>query len=199
MSVHALQVDVELAADQVNERHPGQSQHHHHTGHDSPEADQLPLGRIRFDFLVEIESDQGRSGVEHGTHGTHQCSKQCRDHQAHQTSGEQVDDESRISNVTVQHFPIRAKLEQIAVEGYGNQAGQYQHEHGQNLEKASEDGCRFRVAFILGGEHTLYDHLIGAPVPDPEYGRSKKYSGPRKIGIAGRLDHVEIAGGHGYT
>ncbi len=102
VSLHALQIDVELAADQMDERHPRESEHHHHSGHHAAEADQLALSRIRLDLLIEVESDQGRSRIEHRTHRSHQCRQQGCDHHAHEASRKQINDECGISDVAIQ-------------------------------------------------------------------------------------------------
>ena len=165
----------------MNKWDPCQSENHHHSGHDSPKAHQLPLAGIRLDLLIEIERNQGRRRVEYRAHRSHQCRQQGRNHYSHETCGQQIDNQARIRDIAVQHFPIRPELEKIAEERHRNQSRQYQHEHRQNLQKSSENSRCLGVSFIFCGEHALHDHLIRAPIPDPENGRAKKNTRPREI------------------
>src|SRR6185369_14449444 len=195
--LHTLQVNIELAADQVNERDPGQTEHNHHAGHHPAETDQLPFARVGLDLFIEVERDQGRSRIEDRTHRPHQCRQQGGNHHADQSGREQIDDQRGISNVPIEHFAVGTELEQVAIERDRNQAGQHQHEYGQDLEKAGKNGGGLGVSFVLGREHALHNHLVGAPIPDAENGRAEENSGPGKVGIAHGLDHVEVAGGQG--
>src|SRR5438876_6985486 len=54
VSLYTLQVDVKLAADQVDERNPCQSENYHDASHYSTKAYELPFGRVGLDFLVEV-------------------------------------------------------------------------------------------------------------------------------------------------
>ena len=55
VALHALQVNIKLTANQMDERHPGQSQNYHEAGHHPAETHELQLGGIRLDLLIEIQ------------------------------------------------------------------------------------------------------------------------------------------------
>ena len=94
VSLHALQINVELAADQVDERHPGEPSTTITPVITRPKPTSWLLGRVRLDLLIEVERDQGGSRIEHRTHRSHQRRQQGRDHHAHQAGRKQIDDQS---------------------------------------------------------------------------------------------------------
>ena len=182
-----------MAADVLDEWHPSQPQEHHEACHHPPKSYQAQLGRIRPELLVKIQRHQGRSRVEHRRHATHQGREQRGDHEAHEPRRQQVNDQRGERNVTIDDVPGSIDLEQILIKCESDQAGHDQQEHGKDFQESSEYGPRLGVAFVSSGEHTLHDHLIRTPVPDTEYGRSKKYSRPGKLRIADRPHHMEVA------
>src|SRR5258708_31366457 len=58
IGLHTLQVNVELAADVMDERNPQQTEQHHDASGNSPEIYELFFRSLRAKLLVEIESDQ---------------------------------------------------------------------------------------------------------------------------------------------
>src|SRR5437762_1848481 len=52
------------------------------------------------------------------------------------------------------------------------------------------------MALIASRKHTLHDHLVGAPIPNPKDRGAKENSGPREVGIRNGLNHVEVVGRH---
>src|SRR5260370_24313708 len=71
IGLHALQVDIELAADVVDEWDPQQAQQHHDAGRNSSKIYKLFLGSLRPELLIKIESDECGSRVENRTHRAH--------------------------------------------------------------------------------------------------------------------------------
>src|SRR5260370_42332911 len=57
ISLNALQVDVELAADVSNERNPEQAEENHDTGGEAAEIDKLLLGGLRSNHLIKNQHD----------------------------------------------------------------------------------------------------------------------------------------------
>src|SRR5712692_9929892 len=53
--LHALQIDIELRAEQVNERHPEKAENDHGARRDPPEKDELRFSGSGPEFLIEIE------------------------------------------------------------------------------------------------------------------------------------------------
>src|SRR5271157_4444226 len=54
ISLDALQINVELAADVVDERNPEQAKQHHETCGDAAEINELALGSLRTNLFIEI-------------------------------------------------------------------------------------------------------------------------------------------------
>src|SRR6266849_474705 len=186
ISLDALEVNVEFAADAVNERNPQQTQQHHEAGRDAAEIDELPLGGLGADLLVEIQSYQGRSRVEHRAHRAHHRRKQGGHHQTHEAGGQEIEDQCGVGKIRLLHL--------VGKQREGDNAGQDKHEHGQDLEETRENGARFGVSFIARREDALHNHLVGAPVPNAEDRRTKEDSRPRELRIGRRFYHVEVAG-----
>src|SRR5579864_6236 len=186
VGLDALQVDVELAADVVDEGDPEEAEQHHDSGGDAPEIDELALGGLRTDFLVKVERDQSGSGIEDGAHGAHDGGEQRGHDQADESDREKIEHESRVSEIRLFHL--------VGEQGEGDDTRKDEHEDRQDLEESSENGSRFGMSFIAGGEYALHDDLVGAPIPDAENRGAEKDAGPGEIGIRRRLDHVKVVG-----
>src|SRR4029077_2014694 len=188
VGLDALQVNVELAADEVDEGDPEQSEQDHETGGDAAEVDQLALGGLGADFLIKIQGHQRGGGIEDGTHGAHDGGEQGGHDQSDETGGQKIQDERWVGKVGLFYL--------VGKQGESDDAGQDEHEDRQDFKEAGEDGAGFGVTFIARGEHALDDNLVGTPVPDAEDGRTEEDSRPGEVGVRGGLDHVEIAIGH---
>ena len=72
----------------------------------------------------------------------------------------------------------------VRIERPGDEPRQHEDEDRQDLQEAAEERAAARVRFVLGAEHALHDHLIGAPVPDAEDRRAEEDAGPRERRVA---------------
>src|ERR1700731_2088942 len=70
--LYALQINVQLRAEQMNEGHPQKSQQHHGASSDASEVHQLLFAGGGPELFIKIERDHGGSRIKNGTHGTHQ-------------------------------------------------------------------------------------------------------------------------------
>ena len=105
---------------------------------------------------------------------------------------EQVNDEHGVGNVSVGHQSVGVFRKHLGVERVGDEPREHQDEHRQDLQEPGENGGCLGVPLVLGGEHALHDHLVRAPIPDPQDGRAQEDPRPRKLGIADRFDHMKV-------
>src|SRR2546430_4154054 len=184
IGLDTLQVDVELAADVVNEGHPQQAQQNHHACCHAAKIHELTLGGLRTELLVKIKGDERGSRVEHRTHRAHDCRKQRGHYQANEADRQQVENESGVCEIGLFHLFRKQRKR--------NDTGKDEHEHRQNLQEASKYRSSLRMTLIARREHTLHNHLVRTPVPDAKDRRAEKDACPREVRIRGRLYHVEI-------
>src|SRR5690348_1075354 len=192
ISLHALQIDIELRAKKMDEGNPEQPEHDHRTGGHASKKDELPLIRAGNVFLVEVQRDHSGRGIEDRTHGSHKRCEKGGNHQPDEAGGKEIDDQGGIGDVAVGHDAVH-HMEKIRIESERDDAGHDQNKDRQNLQEPREDGAGLGVPFVLGGKDALDDDLVCAPIPDAEDGSAKEDAGPRKIRISNGFDHVEVA------
>src|SRR5581483_4638803 len=86
IGLNALEIDVELGAEEMNEGNPEQAENDHGAGGQAAKED---------------ESDHGGGGVEDGAHGAHESGEKSGDHQADEAGGKKVYDQSGIGDVAI--------------------------------------------------------------------------------------------------
>ncbi len=64
-----------------------------------------------------------------------------------------------------------------------NHAGYEKQKYRQQLQVGAENGSAARFLLVLSRKHTLYDELVGTPIPKPDNGRPHQRSQPRKLRI----------------
>src|SRR5277367_879790 len=137
VGLHALQINVELAADVMNKRNPKQSKQHHEAGGNASKINKLLLGSHGANLFVKIQRHECGRRVENRTHCAHDRREQSRHHQPDEARGKQIQDERWIRKVGLLHL-LGEKRE-------SDDAGQDQHENRKYFEKAraaqSPDPC----------------------------------------------------------
>src|ERR1700682_638902 len=160
VGLNALQINIKLAADVSDKRNPEQAEEPHDASGDAAEIDELPFGRLGGNLLVEVESYEGGRGIEYRAHGTHYRGKQSGHYQPDESDRQEIKDKRGISEIGL--------LDLVRKKGKGNDAGENEHEDGQDFQEAGENRSGLGVALVTCRQHALDYHLVGTPIPDAE-------------------------------
>src|SRR6478736_4753174 len=132
IGLHALQINPQLRAEQVDERNPQNAEDNHDAGGDTSESDQLFLGGVGAELLVEVQGNNGGSGIENGTHRTHQRGQKRGNHQADKTGGQKAYDHFGVGDVAVGDVAVH-HVKKAWIQGESDQTGKDQEKYRKHF------------------------------------------------------------------